>query len=638
MNDILFDQKIAAAFAALPPADAYLKARLLRLPEEQAKPAPRRFAPWKLLPIAAAVAAVVLIAAVVLNNIPPVNPELPMIQYEGMFGDAGGLGGMGGVWSKSAAELHRDSPAYGRESELGIMPVYRNPDFGTALSLDTAGAMEIAEQFGKAMSKSYTYVPDPSWAEMEARIREEQPQKWQDMQEMIEANRQNEWKFRCGDETLNITSHYGIHVSLNAPLSAEQSRGDGTAAGYEAMCRRVLEPYREAIEEMTGLRYNEASTALTGYDIYGEKRFETFFYVNNPGDSLAKQAEDYALNRLRVGVLEDKDYVDIGYDQEGNAIETPGHQDGEFYLGFSMRQLGEGNLLGNYPVMDAESAKRDLLAGNCEGYVSATKEELACATVEDVELVYNNSPWLKTWLPVYRFTLSFPPDMQDWSYIAPELAKLGLRTYYDFYVPAVPAEYLMPQEVDDSVPRPVGGASGNDGATLSGEPNGLTEDIFAAYTEGGTYHVKYVGPMAGGGLATMEIYAKGESIAMLWPDGPDYNREIIKDGYNYRVSDNRKTVVKTPLDDTITWPIPPEITAMRFVGSGRANFMGEQLDYDEYSHNAGFQAFYFVKDGVLKGIRHTEEGYGDIDVEYLIFEAEVPDDVFDVPIEYKISS
>jgi len=36
----------------------------------------------------------------------------------------------------------------------------------------------------------------------------------------------------------------------------------------------------------------------------------------------------------------------------------------------------------------------------------------------------------------------------------------------------------------------------------------LTKAIFAIYTKGGTYHVKYVGPMAGGGLTTDEVYAK----------------------------------------------------------------------------------------------------------------------------------
>jgi len=170
----------------------------------------------------------------------------------------------------------------------------------------------------------------------------------------------------------------------------------------------------------------------------------------------------------------------------------------------------------------------------------------------------------------------------------------------------------------------------------AGEFGALTQDIFAVYTEGGTYHVKYVGPMAGGGRATTEVYAKGSDLAIMCPDDPDFDRIVIKGGYFYQVSDSRKIAVKAPIDDTITWPIPPDLSALRFVGSGRTNFKGEELDYDEYNHHAGFRAFYFVKGGVLKGIRHAEEGFPNIDVEYLVFEKEAPDSVFDVPADYTV--
>ena len=49
-----------------------------------------------------------------------------------------------------------------------------------------------------------------------------------------------------------------------------------------------------------------------------------------------------------------------------------------------------------------------------------------------------------------------------------------------------------------------------------------------------------------------------------------------------------------------------------------------------------FQAFYFVKDGVLKGIRHLSDGYSN-DVEYLVFEKDVPDSVFDIPADYTVA-
>ena len=170
----------------------------------------------------------------------------------------------------------------------------------------------------------------------------------------------------------------------------------------------------------------------------------------------------------------------------------------------------------------------------------------------------------------------------------------------------------------------------------------LTKDIFAIYSEGGTYHVKFVGPMAGGGESTDEVYAKGGNLAMMWPDDPDYNRAVIKGGWCYLMNDDQKAAKKIPLEEFAGYPIPPDLAAMRFVGSGRAEFKGEELDYDEYYYANGlrpendFQAFYFVKDGKLKGFRHAWEG-GSTEVEYLVFEAEAPDSVFDIPADYAVT-
>ena len=142
--------------------------------------------------------------------------------------------------------------------------------------------------------------------------------------------------------------------------------------------------------------------------------------------------------------------------------------------------------------------------------------------------------------------------------------------------------------------------------------------------------------MAGGGLTTTEVYAKGGRVAVMWPDDPDYNRVIIKDGWFFQVNDNQKAALQRPIEAFAGYPIPPDLSAMRYVGSGKADFKGKILEYDEYSHRDGFQAFYFVEDGVLKGIRHAEDGFADNDVEYLLFEQEAPDSVFAIPADYTI--
>ena len=436
MNDTIFEQKITSAFAALPPADVYLKNRLLRLPEENTKPV-RRVSPKRLIPLAAALAVVVVVGIVVtqLGIIKPPTPiDLPLIPYNGILNNDNSMGcGMGAVWSTSAAEIHRDSPAFGRESELGTMPVYRNPYFDREQQIDEAAAMEIAEQFGRAMGKTYSYAP-PNWLTPERleQLREKLRAVGETEEEIETAIReqfkQSTWEFQCGDETLIVEGSLFGCVRLSVPLPASLPTNVEPATRYEAICQQVYNSYAAGIEALTGLRYNRVSTAVTGFSTseynYGGKTFDTFFYVNNPGDSLAKQAEDYALKRVGVCLYEDVDISSAS-------------------LGFYLTHLGTDDLIGSYPVMDAESAKRELLAGRYEAVPEVTKEMLARATIEDVELFYSNSPWLSTFMPIYHFSVLFAPeDMPEY----PRAVEFGMRSYYDFYVPAVPAEYLVPQE------------------------------------------------------------------------------------------------------------------------------------------------------------------------------------------------
>jgi len=451
MNDTMFDQRIAAAFAVLPCADVYLKNRLLNLPDEVKKPAVAR----KLLPLAGALAAVAAIGIAIplLGKRPPQPPiDLPPISLGSIY-SSDGMAGMGyeAHMNKTAAELHRDSPAYGREGEIGTMAVYRNPQFEQRHSLDEARAKQIAEQFGKAVGKTYTYEP-PRWLTRKAleQVREKL-RAVGDTEEEIERTiseqfTQTDWQFKYGDEELSVSGYYAPRVSLIVPLPDLPPDRITDPARYETLCQQVYENYAAAIEELTGLRFNKASTAFD-YNIYGEEHIETFFYVNNPGDSLAKQAEDYALKRLDVSIpFASMAEIADGYDEKLVA-----------YMGFNLSYPGAEELLDDYPVMDPEAAKRELLDGRYEASVQPTKEELARATIEEAELIYSDRPWLSTWMPMYRLYVTFQPgDMQDWNNNNPHLERLGLRNYYVFYVPAVPSAYLVPQQKDGSMPRPVG--------------------------------------------------------------------------------------------------------------------------------------------------------------------------------------
>jgi len=411
---------------------------------EQVKLAPRRFSPWKLIPIAAAVTAVVLVAVMVINigtvN-PPVNPELPLILVDlGNITDAG-LGGMGwgAIANKSADEMHRDSPAYGREGELETMPVYRNPIpiYETipelpANLLTESDAIAIAEQFSKAMGRAYVYA----LAELPPELLEKEKQL-----EDVEIDPVNEaydkifqlWEFKCGDETLRVGA-YG-RVTLTIPLPATLPQIADPAARHEAICSQAYESYAAAIEALTGLHFNKVSTALEHLpNAEIQNNIETFFYVNNPADSLSQQAEDYALKRLDVALFE---------------FEEPGLAQ----LAFNLRRPGVEDLVGNYPVLDLEGAKRELLAGHYESSVIPTAEALSRATVEEAELVYSNDPRISIFMPVYRLTLSFQLGDMDGD-DDPQLTAQGLRNYYVFYVPAVSAEYLTTQAEDSGASKP----------------------------------------------------------------------------------------------------------------------------------------------------------------------------------------
>ena len=179
-----------------------------------------------------------------------------------------------------------------------------------------------------------------------------------------------------------------------------------------------------------------------------------------------------------------------------------------------------------------------------------------------------------------------------------------------------------------------------EGPKIPQAPNGelgpLTRDILAIYNggyESGSYHVKFAGEES-----SNEIYVKGGNIALLF-EADDELREhhILKDGYLYTVLDGQKRVTKTALDKAnISYPSPPDFAAMSYIGSGKAEFMGEELDYDEYyQHNLKHRELFFVKDGTLAGIRYDVGGFTN-DVDYLVFEKEVPDSVFDIPADYTV--
>jgi len=370
-------------------------------------------------------AGALLLACVACGN----NDRLPPVPRGSMISSDGTAAmGFQALMNTSAAELHRVSPAYGRESELGTMPVYRNPRYGKQMT--EAEAMEIAEKFGADMGKTYTYIP-PEWLadpELQKAMRDKLELMPPEQREMIENKPLGYWEFKHDDETLTVDGSYG-NISLSVPLPAHLPDLADPTARQEAICWQVYELYAAAIEALTGFRFSKISTAFE-YGVNEEgiafQIYTTFLYANDPGDSLARQAEDYAIKRLNVSV-----------------IEEPGRE--AAFLSFDLYYPRAEELLGNYPVLDLEGAKRELLSGNYEAPVEATRAELSRATIEEAEIIYSIRPWSSTFAPMYCLYLTFPPgDMEGWNNDSPYLDRLGLRNYYIFFVPAVPSKYLVP--------------------------------------------------------------------------------------------------------------------------------------------------------------------------------------------------
>jgi hypothetical protein len=161
----------------------------------------------------------------------------------------------------------------------------------------------------------------------------------------------------------------------------------------------------------------------------------------------------------------------------------------------------------------------------------------------------------------------------------------------------------------------------------------LTKDILDIYS-GGKYHLKYKMKTAAGDTAA-DTYIKGDKMATEMVIAGIATRTVISDGFAYLIMDAAKMVVKSAYDSANAAASGvADPSNMRFAGSGKEEFAGESLDYEQYDSN-GVQTYYFVKDGGLKGIRTVNRGVT-TDMEILSIDKKVPAGVFDIPADYTI--
>ncbi|MDR1465574.1 MAG: hypothetical protein LBJ11_09805 [Oscillospiraceae bacterium] len=102
----------------------------------------------------------------------------------------------------------------------------------------------------------------------------------------------------------------------------------------------------------------------------------------------------------------------------------------------------------------------------------------------------------------------------------------------------------------------------------------------------------------------------------------------------YTIMNATKMVTVTKYDAAAAQAGSTTDTASQtFVETGKAEFAGAQMDYDKYKVGDA-ELLYFVQGGALKGIRTVAAGQT-VDIEYEVFDTNVPDDVFAIPADYQ---
>lgn len=196
------------------------------------------------------------------------------------------------------------------------------------------------------------------------------------------------------------------------------------------------------------------------------------------------------------------------------------------------------------------------------------------------------------------------------------------------------------------------GAQENDGAREPGEdtPNGqpettpdvtqpgrfgrLTEGIMEIF-EGGTFHLKLLALDSDLAGIESEHYYKDGMAATLSDFEGEMTRFVTKDGKTYIVRDTARTAFSydAPAGDD-EWPLIS--SDWTYVCEGSGDFNGRTYAYDEYTDSTGAQYFYYVDNGNLAGVRIIERGES-IDIDVIVFDQNVPDEIFNIPEDYLTS-
>ena len=151
----------------------------------------------------------------------------------------------------------------------------------------------------------------------------------------------------------------------------------------------------------------------------------------------------------------------------------------------------------------------------------------------------------------------------------------------------------------------------------------------------GTYHMK-AKMINDSTEIIIEQYLKNGMMASLMETEDSVMRTIMRDGKMHMVNDDEKTVIVMPVMQQMgsTNSTAVDTAGMIYIGSGKAEFNGKTLPYDEYSMDGEGKTQFFVDGNKMAGIR-TIANEQEMDMVILELDQNVPDSVFEIPMDYE---
>jgi hypothetical protein len=115
----------------------------------------------------------------------------------------------------------------------------------------------------------------------------------------------------------------------------------------------------------------------------------------------------------------------------------------------------------------------------------------------------------------------------------------------------------------------------------------------------------------------------------------EVTRIVTRDGKEYMIRDLSRTVFVSDVpvkDDDFS---PFNASGLTYVREGTEEFNGGVYEFDEYADSAGVKLYYYMDSGSFIGMRVIDISES-IDLKVIVFDSNVPDDIFDIPADYHL--